>query len=107
MGAGVVIMLRKKEDDLAKHFRDSGAISPETAKSLSQLQLDPSDSTLRRMRRSAAIREIHEGEYYLDDETLVAFRKKRQRLAFTLVALIILGLIVLYLMNGARGAPLT
>lgn len=44
MGASVVIMLRKKEDDLALHFRNAGAISPETAKSLSDLQLDPEDS---------------------------------------------------------------
>lgn len=107
MGAGVVIMLRQKEDDLAQHFRDAGATSPETARSLPQLQLDPEDSILRRMRRSAAIRQIHEGEYYLDDETLVAVRKNQRRLAFVLVALIVLGLIVFYLMNGARGAPLT
>lgn len=108
MGApAVAIIIRKKENHLVQHFRDMGALSPDTAKSLADLQVDPDDFALNRLHRRAVLREVHQGEYYLDEEVWRAVRNTRRRLAAVLVALIVIGLILLYLSNGARGAPLT
>jgi hypothetical protein len=108
MGApAVAIILRKKEDHLVQHMRDAGALSPETAKSLTELQLDEDDFALRRLHRRAVVREVHPGEYYLDEEVWRAVKNTRRRLLAVLVGLIILGLIWAYLTNGAHGAPLT
>jgi hypothetical protein len=108
MGApAAAIIIRKKENQLVAHFRAAGALSPDTAKSLSELQVDPEDFALGRLHRRAVLREVHPGEYYLDEEVWRAVRNTRRRLAAVIVALIIIGLIWLYLTKGARGAPLT
>ena len=108
MGApAVAIIIRRKENDLVQHMRDAGALSPDTAKSLSDLQLDADDFALKRLHRRAVVREVHQGEYYLDEEVWRAVKNTRRRLAAMLVILIVLGLIFAYLRNGASGAPLT
>lgn len=108
MGApAVAIIIRKKENDLVQHFRDSGALSPDTARTLRDLQVNEDDFALGRLRRRAAIREVHEGEYYLDEAVWLAVRNTRRRIVAVLVMLVVIGLIMLYLNNGARGAPLT
>lgn len=108
MGApAIAIIIRKKENDLVDYFRDSGALSPDTAKSLRDLQIMEDDFAFTRLHRRAVIREVHDGEYYLDEEVWRAVQNTRRRLVGVLVALIVIGLIVLYLTNGARGAPLT
>lgn len=106
-GAGVMVAMRIREKNVVKHFRDSGAISPETAKSLTDLRLDEGDFTLRRLHRRAVIRQVHAGEYYLDEEVWAAVKNTRRRIAFVLVTLIIIGLIAFYVNSGARGAPLS
>lgn len=107
MGATAALIIRKNEDDLVEHFRATGALTPETAKTLAELQLDPDDRTLKRLHKRAVIRQVHEGEYYFDEDALLALRNSRRRVAFLMVAAIVIGLILLYLTNGARGAPLT
>ncbi|MBA2688922.1 MAG: hypothetical protein H0U64_12625 [Gemmatimonadaceae bacterium] len=107
MGATVALIIRKKEDELIQLFRGAGALSPDSAKTLSELQLDPDDYALKRLHKRAVVRKIHEGEYYFDEEAWTALRHTRRRVVFLLVAAIVVGLIILYLTNGARGAPLT
>ncbi len=107
MGAPVAMIIRRKENDLVEYFRDAGALSPETAKTLTDLQLDEDDFALQRLHRRAVIRQVHEGEYYLDEEVWTAVRNTRRRITALVVILLVLGLIVLYLRSGARGAPLT
>ncbi len=108
MGApAVAIIIRKKENHLVQHMRDAGALSPDTAKSLRDLHLDEDDFALRRLHRRAVVREVHPGEYYLDEEVWRAAMDTRRRLLSIVVVLIVLGLIWAYLTNGARGAPLT
>ena len=108
MGApAAAIIIHRKENQLVAHFRAAGALSPDTAKTLSELQVEPHDFALGRLHRRAVLREVHPGEYYLDEEVWRAVRNTRRRLAAVIVALIIIGLIWLYLTNGARGAPLT
>ena len=108
MGApAVAVIIRKKEDHLIDHFRSVGAVTPDTAKSLSELQVDPDDFILQRLHRRAVLREVHPGEYYLDEEVWRAVKNTRRRLVAVIVALIVLGLIWAYLNNGAHGAPQT
>jgi hypothetical protein len=108
MGApAAAIIIRRKENQLVNHFRAAGALSPDTAMSLADLQVDADDFALGRLHRRAVIRAVHSGEYYLDEEVWRAVRNTRRRLAAVIVALIVIGLIWLYLTNGARGAPLT
>lgn len=107
MGAAVAIIIRKKENELVQHMRDVGALSPDTAKSIGDLQLAEDDFALQRLHRRAVVREVHPGEYYLDEEVWRAVRNTRRRLLGVIVALIVIGLIWLYFTNGARGAPLT
>ncbi len=107
MAGTAALIIKKKEGALIQLFRDLGATSPDAAKSLAQLQLGPDDYALRRLHRRAVIRDVHEGEYYFDEEAWAGLCRTRQRVAFLFVAAIVVGLIVLYLANGARGAPLT
>ncbi len=108
MGApAIAVIIRKKENDLVDYFRDSGALSPDTAKSLRDMQIMEDDFAFKRLHRRAVIREVHEGEYYLDEEVWRAVRNTRRRIAALMVILIVLGLIMFYLNNGAHGAPLT
>lgn len=107
MGASVIMVIRKKEEALIQHFQSAGAISPDSAKTLPELQLHPDDDALSRLHKKAVIRQVHEGEHYFDEEAWTAYRQNRRRVAFILVVAIVIGLIVLYLTRGARGAPLT
>jgi len=106
----VAMVIRRKEINLVEHFRDMSALSPDTAKSLEELRLNVDDFALQRLHRRAVIREVHHGEYYLDEEVWRAVRGTRRRLStlmFVLVVLLVLGLIVNYFNAGAHGAPLT
>ncbi|MBA3657396.1 MAG: hypothetical protein H0W69_08600 [Gemmatimonadaceae bacterium] len=106
MGAGIAAAIAMKEKRLIQHFRDLGAVSPDSAKSVAELRIDE-NFIFRRLHRRAVIRQVHEGEYYLDEDVWEAVRKTRHRIAFLIVAMIIIGLIMLYLNNGSHGAPLT
>lgn len=108
MGAGAAaVIIRKKENGLIDHFRKAGAVTPDTARSLAELSIDPDDFALKRLHRKAVLREIHPGEYYFDEEVWRAVQTARRRLLAVIVALVVLGLISAYFRNGARGAPLT
>lgn len=106
----IAMVIRRKEINLVEHFRDLGALSPETAKSLEELRLDTDDIALGRLHRRAVIRKVHQGEYYLDEEVWRAVRGRHRRvgsLVFIMVVLVVLGLIVSYFRSGSYGAPLT
>jgi hypothetical protein len=106
----VAMVIRRKEINLVEHFRDMGALSPDSAKSLRDLQVNVDDFALQRLHRRAVIRAVHDGEYYLDEEVWRAVRGRHRRvgtLIFLLVVLMVLGLIINYFNAGARGAPLT
>jgi hypothetical protein len=88
MGApAVAAVILRKERELVDLFRDAGATTPATAKSLGDvgvIQAWP----LSRLRRRAIIRETAPGKYYLDEEVWQAMRGLRQRIIFTLLAVV-------------------
>jgi hypothetical protein len=86
MGAAAAVMIRK-EKELVAHFRQAGATSPATAKSLSALRIDGEPFALRRLRRHAVIREGATGAWYVDEPSWEALRSSRRRMALLLLFL--------------------
>jgi hypothetical protein len=87
MGApAVAAVILRKERELIDLFRDAGATTPATAKSLDDvgvMQAWP----LSRLRRRAVVREAAPGKYYVDEEVWQAMRGLRQRLVLAVLAI--------------------
>lgn len=92
-GAEVVIVKQKR---MMRRFTESGAVSPQTAKTLEEL--DCRDSFLfRRMAAAGVFRRTEEGKYYLDERAAAEFRG-RQKTRILIAMLIALLLVVLIVM---------
>jgi hypothetical protein len=89
MGAAVAAVILRKERELVDLFRSAGATSPATALSLNDVGVAEA-WPLARLRRRAVVREASPGKYYLDEEVWVVMRGMRQRIIFTLLALVAL-----------------
>jgi hypothetical protein len=97
MGApAVAAVILRKERELVDLFRDAGATSPATSKSLNDvgvIQAWP----LSRLRRRAIIREAAPGKFYVDEEVWQAMRGLRQRIVLTLLGVIAVTAILVWL----------
>ena len=89
MAPAVAAVILRNEKDLIAHFRATGSLTPDSARSLSALGAD-SDVAFRRLQRRAVIREGKPGFYYLDEASWAALQASRHRVAFILVPLLIL-----------------
>ena len=90
MGASVAIAaMRMKEEKVLDQFRVAGATSPATAKTEGDLGVTDSRA-LNRLRRQAIIREAAPGRLYLDEEVLKAVRRRRLRLVWMLLVIVLL-----------------
>lgn len=88
MGApAIAAVILKKERELVGLFRSAGAISPASARSLDEVGVSEA-WPLNRLRRRAIVREAAPGRYYLDEEVWVAIRGMRQRIVFSLLAVV-------------------
>jgi hypothetical protein len=84
MGASVAAaVIIRKQRELVEHFMDAGAVSPETAKSSSELGVHERFAWIRLVERGV-IREAPPGRYYLDEPTWIALGQRRRRLALVL-----------------------
>jgi hypothetical protein len=88
----VVVSILRKERQVVRHFRDAGAISPSSAKSLEEVP-EAHSLGLRRLRRRAVIREAQPDRFYLDEEVWVALGRTRRRVSLAVLALIVLLLV--------------
>ncbi len=80
-------------------FRAAGATSPESARSLAELGIEPS-RTLARLERRNLLRELPEGRYYLDE---IAYEKwTRRRLVLAAVLLVVLVVVVSLFLSCAE-----
>lgn len=87
MGApAIAAVILRKERELVDLFREAGAISPTTAKSLDEVGVDQA-WPLGRLRRRAIVREVSPGRYYLDEEVWTAVRGMRRRTVFSILAM--------------------
>ena len=71
-----------------RHFREAGAISPSSAKSLEEVP-EAHSFGLHRLRRRAVIREAAPDRFYLDEEVWVALGRTRRRVSVAVLALIV------------------
>jgi hypothetical protein len=88
----VVVSILRKERQVVRHFRDAGATSPSSAKSLKEVP-EAHSLGLRRLRRRAVIREAQPDRFYLDEEVWVALGRTRRRVSVAVLALIVLLLV--------------
>jgi hypothetical protein len=87
--AGVVAIMRRREREVVDDFRAAGAISPATAQSYNAIGVGES-MAVRRLHDRAVIRESAPGLLYLDEEVWTAVRRTRRRVAFTMLAVILM-----------------
>ena len=88
MAAPVAAVIIRKEKDLIAHFRGAGALSPATAKSVTELGVD-TRLAWSILEARAIIREAGEGLYYLDEPAWVAHQKRRRRIAMTMLVIVL------------------
>lgn len=100
MGAAAAVMIRR-EKELVAHFRESGATSAETARSLTSMQVDTESRAYRRLKQRAVVRQAPQGDWYLDELSLEAVRGMHRRIAMLLVALIVMSGLTLYFSSTA------
>jgi hypothetical protein len=87
--AAAVAIMRRREREVVDDFRAAGAISPATAQSYSAIGLGES-MAIRRLHDRAVIRESAPGLWYLDEEVWTAVRRTRRRVAFSMLAVVLL-----------------
>ena len=87
--AAAVAIMRRREREVVDDFRAAGAISPATAQSYNAIGLGDS-MALRRLNDRAVIRESAPGLWYLDEEVWTAVRRTRKRVAFVMVAVVLM-----------------
>jgi hypothetical protein len=102
MGAAAIV--HHKERQLVEVFRHAGALSPETARDLDWLRVDPDAIGFRRLHRLAAVREAAPGTYYLDEEVWTAVRATRRRLVFVMLLIVVLVAIIIVVTSSGVGS---
>src|SRR5512140_55089 len=88
MGGAVAVLLIK-ERHIVEAFERAGATTPELAREPSELGVDVDGVAWRRLRERAIIRDAAAGRFYVDSGTWQAIRRMRQRMLFTVAALVI------------------
>jgi hypothetical protein len=87
--AAAVAIMRRREREVVDDFRAAGAISPARAQSYTAIGLGES-MALRRLHDRAVIRESAPGLWYLDEEVWTAVNRTRRRVAFSMLALVLM-----------------
>ena len=88
MGGAVAVLLIK-ERHIVEAFERAGATAPELAREPGELGVDTYGVAWRRLSNRAIIREAGTGRFYVDSGTWQATRRMRQRMLFTIAALLI------------------
>ena len=105
MGAtAAVAVIVRKERELVDHLRSVGAVSADTARTLTQLRVDQGIAW-RRLVDHAVIRSTPVGTWYLDEPSWMALRRMRRRLALVMAAvglIVALGATIVSLIDGHR-----
>ncbi|HET7456764.1 MAG TPA: hypothetical protein VFJ74_03850 [Gemmatimonadaceae bacterium] len=100
MGAAAVAVIHRREREVVDAFRRGRALSPETARDLDDLGVNPDSLGFHRLHRRAVVREAAPGAYYLDEEVWTAVRGTRRRVAFAVLLVAILAAILLVTTGG-------
>jgi hypothetical protein len=93
--AFVAAAVVRRERKLVSQLRESGALSPSTARSLSPLE-HMDERAFRRLRAHQVIREARPDYYYLDEPSWQALESRRRQLSLIMVAILIAVVLALY-----------
>ncbi|MEI7660561.1 MAG: hypothetical protein WCK34_00100 [Bacteroidota bacterium] len=96
--AAVVAIQVKK---ILNRFEESGAVSPDRARTLEELGLS-NRIILRRLISRGVISEAQPGRYYLDPKNLADFNEKRRKKVTAVLGAIILALLIYALFSMVR-----
>jgi hypothetical protein len=88
----VVISILRRERKLVRRFREVGATTPASARTLEELHLRRGVG-VHRLRNRAVIREAEPDRFYLDEEVWEAIGRTRRQVSIAVLCLIILFLI--------------
>ena len=102
MAAAAVAVIKRKEREIVNTFRGVGATSPERARDPEELGVKQ-HLAFDRLAQRAVLREAGDGKYYLDEPSWNAIRSLQRRIAFAMLAVIIV-LMVALAMTGALGS---
>jgi hypothetical protein len=97
--AAAVILIRERR--VVEAFSAAAATSPERARPLETLGIESDGMALRRLQKRAVIRESAPGRFYLDVPTWDALRQMRHRMAFVMLAVLIV-VLLLGVLAGVR-----
>ena len=100
MGSAVAAILALKEQQLVEHFREHGALSTATARTLNTLSISD-DEAFRSLRVRDVIREGSAGAYYFDEASWTAVRSARRRLR-TVLLIVAAGVLIALLLFARR-----
>lgn len=88
--AAAVIIIRERR--LVEAFSAAAATSPERARTIESLGIESDTTSLKRLQKSAVIREGASGRYYLDIPSWEALRRVRRRMAVVIIMIVIAAL---------------
>jgi len=88
MSAAAAIILRK-ERDIVNTFRGAGATSANAARDPGELGIERR-VPFRLLEKHAVLRDAGDGRFYVDEPSWNALRSMRHRLAFVLIALVVI-----------------
>lgn len=89
MGAAAAAAITGRQRRIMNAFRGAGALSPATARSLAELDIDES-WVFDRLVARAVLRQSEPGRYYLDEEGWQRFHRARHRRALIAAAAVLL-----------------
>jgi len=89
MTSAAIAIILKKERDVVEHFQQARALSPESAKTLGELNVDDGFA-VRRLRELAVVRENSNGALYLDQLSWTALRENRRKRTLILIAIVLM-----------------
>jgi hypothetical protein len=101
MGAAVAVLIAK-ERHIVSAFERAGAVTPERSRTPEEIGVDARRLAWRRLRERAIVRDAGDGRFYLDIEVWEANRRLRRRMAFVLLAVILLVSLVPALLTVRR-----
>jgi len=101
IGATAVAIILRRERDVVDAFRRARATDPRSARTLDDLTISETNA-VSRLRRSAVLREVEPGLFYLDEPSWEALRGMRRRAVLVVVGVVLLMLLVMVVSGVAR-----
>jgi hypothetical protein len=94
-GGGIIA----RQNSYLRSFKNAGATSPKTAKTLKKLHIVPV-AVFDRMEKAGVFVKIEEDKYYMDEQKVGEFIAKRTRYARILLVAVVSVAVIVYIANS-------